>query len=1153
MRELEKTMQNHSHEPGHGSDHPDEAAIQAEHADRGATIAALNAKLAGKKGKLFWKTFEELSETPDFQKFVDDEFPNRATLLSVDRRKFLTLGGAAFAMAGLSGCRFLPQMKAVPYVRAPEEMVPGKPLMYTSTLTRGGYGFGVLVESHEGRPTKIEGNPAHPASYGATDVWAQAEILGMYDPDRSQSVMSNNEIASWDQFLAIAHDTMKAQTAGGGSGIAILSETVTSPTLVGQRKSFLAKYPAAKWVEYEPATRDNIYQGTKLAFGRPLSPVYQMKGAKVIVSLDSDFLLTDGNNSNVVYSRDFMSGRQIRTKGKSGVARPTMNRLYAFDTGYSLTGANADHRLPVKPSQVEGIARALYAAINGGTDTAAPAGVNRKVFDALVKDLKANVGAALMIPGDHQSAAVHALAHAINGLLGGIGKTVIYTAPIEFNPGNQIADLEALTASMNAGTVKALFILGGNPVYNAPADLGFAAAMNAKEGTTDKVPLRVRMGRYEDETTRYCHWHLPESHPLEAWGDARAFDGTASVVQPLIAPLYDSRSIIEIVAELTGEPQPGYDIVHDKWTATAATPAVAALSWETMLVKGVVSDTALPAVAVTPVSGLVAVLPAPAASPTLTNGQVEVAIRMDPSLYDGRYANNSWLQELPKPITTITWDNAAHMSPRTAVRLGIVREDNILAPIHDSLLTPLHNSAGESDARSVGDVNGKKLVTLEVGGGKVTLPVWVLPGVPDDTITVHLGFGRTAAGKVGNDQGSDTYAIRTSIGMGMAVASVSAVPGEYQISSTQAYHSLRGINEDGNRDIVQTATLEEYLEKHGVIAETQDVVYHAPEVRAFPTNNGTDTNFTNPDGSLGQDANLDGSKQASGSTVQADSFRKQWEYTDVTQSNDKGWQSLYPEYSNKGYNAWAMGIDLTTCIGCNSCAIACQAENNIPTVGKEQVGKGRHMHWLRIDHYYAGPDLDNVESYFQPLACVHCEKAPCEPVCPVAATVHSHEGINQMVYNRCIGTRYCSNNCPYKVRRFNFLKWTAGIGGPTTVNFDLPILKMLANPEVTVRGRGVMEKCTYCIQRINATRIESKKAEREIRDGEVVVACQQACPTQAISFGDINDPNSVVSQWRAEPHDYSLLSDLNTRPRTTYLSRIKNPNPEIATAAGGRA
>ena len=1083
-----------------------------------ADLTDLNARLTGKSGKKFWQSFEELAETETFQKWVEDEFPNRATLLQVDRRKFLTLGGAALGMAGLSGCRFLPQMKAVPYVRAPEELIPGKPLTYTSTFTRGGYALGVLVESHEGRPQKIEGNPNHPASLGATDVWTQAEILGLYDPDRSQAVTTNGEIASWDNFWGVADKTLSASASTGGADVAFLTESISSPTLVAQMADLLKRYPSAKWYQYEPITRDNVYAGTSAALGRPLSPVYALKAAKVIVSLDGDFLLT--MPGSVRYARDFADGRRIRAN------RTDMNRLYTIESGYTITGAMADHRFPVKPSQVEAIARALYAAVStGGASNSTPAGMDSKAFLAMAKDLTANRGAAVVVAGEEATAATHALVAAMNIALGAVGTTVNYTAPIEVSPGGQVAGLKALVDRINTGSVGTLFILGGNPVYNAPADLKFREALAPDKAGKSRVPFSVHLAPYEDETSQLCSWHLPLSHALETWGDARAFDGTASIVQPLIMPLYDTRSLHEVVANLIGQPQPGYDIVYNHWRSQYTGPNFAAW-WEKTLLTGVVPNSASPAVGgVAAAAGFEASLPAaPAAS------QMEIAFKPDTTLYDGRYANNSWLQELPKPISKITWDNAAHISPRTAKQLGII------------------GNTDENDAHDIADKTGKQMVTLQVGGRTLDMPVWILPGQPDDVVTVHLGFGRSAAGTVGNDQGFDTYTLRTSDALASAPVGVKMSGGKYDISSTQAHHTLKGINEENNRDIIHAGTIQEYIAKRGLIDQGEEVE-HSPSVTAFPKT-GADEGPSQgrADGALGQEPNMRGHNQVAEHETQADSYRKQWKYTDASSSNDKGWPTLYPEFSNKNYNAWGMGIDLTTCIGCNACTIACQSENNIPTVGKEQIGKGREMYWIRIDHYYAADSLDNVESYFQPLACVHCEKAPCEPVCPVAATVHSHEGLNQMVYNRCIGTRYCSNNCPYKVRRFNFLKWTAGIGGPTTVNYDLPVLKMLANPDVTVRGRGVMEKCTYCTQRINAARIEAKKAQREIVDGEIVTACQQVCPTNAIVFGDINNPNSEVSQWRKQPHDYLLLSELNTRPRTSYLAKIRNPNPDIETA-----
>ena len=1118
-------MTNHPHtHDSHSTESPDAATAKA------ARLTEMSTRLTGKSGKLFWKSFEELADTDEFKAWVEDEFPNRASLFQVDRRKFLTVSGAALAMAGLTGCRILPQTKAVPYVRAPEEMVVGKPLVFSSTLTRGGYGMGVLVESHEGRPTKIEGNPNHPASLGATDVWAQAEILNFYDPDRAQDVKTNDETASWDQFWGIARRALTSAGAGG-AGIALLTETVTSPTLIGLLKQFQTKYPASKWYQYEPLNRDNIYAGTTAFFGRPLSPVYKLDAAKVIVSLDSDFLLTDGNNSNVRYARDFAKGRRVR------IAKATMNRLYTFESAYTITGANADHHFGVKPSQIEGIARALNSAVSGG-DATAPSGVDAKVFAAVVSDLQANRGAAVVVPGDHCSPAVHALAHAINATLGAVGTTVVYHTPAEPNPGNQTENLKALVDAMNGGQVNALFILGGNPVYTAPADYKFREALLARNGDKDNVPFRVHLSQYEDETSQLCNWLLPEAHPLEVWGDARAFDGTASLVQPLIQPLYQGRAAMEVLSYLVDEPMESYDLVTTYWQKQGGAPTGTAFAswWERVLTRGVIPNTASAVVAPTPIAGFSAdALPA---SPT-TTGRIEVALRADPTLYDGRYANNSWLQELPKPISTITWDPAAYISPKTAKELGIVTDEN------------------DNAAYGIGQVTGKKIVTVEANGAKLDLPVWILPGQPDNVVSVPLGYGRTAAGRVGNNPDFNTYLLRTSANLSWAGGDVHATTTDYAISTTQAHHTMRGINEDRNRDVVRAGTLSEFVAKKGILVEEEKGA-RVPETTGFPANNHHDEEHetpqqTNPDGSLGQEPNLVGHNQSAGEEIVADSYRENWKYTDKSMSNEKGLPSLYPEFSNKDFNAWGMGIDLSTCIGCNACTIACQAENNIPTVGKEQVGKGREMHWIRIDHYYEGDTLDNVESHFQPLACVHCEKAPCEPVCPVAATVHSHEGLNQMVYNRCIGTRYCSNNCPYKVRRFNFLKWTAGLAGPTTINYDLPVLKMLANPDVTVRGRGVMEKCTYCVQRINAVRIEAKKAEREIRDGEVVTACQQVCPTQAIVFGDLNDPNSAVSQWRREPHDYLLLSELNTRPRTSYLSRIKNPNPELIGIGGSTA
>ncbi|MES2462839.1 MAG: TAT-variant-translocated molybdopterin oxidoreductase, partial [Armatimonadota bacterium] len=645
-------MQNEAHQH---EDQIDAAGNAAE-----TPLASLQAKLVGTKGRLFWRAFEQVAETPEFKEWIEDEFPNRASLLQANRRQFLTLGGAALAMAGLTGCRVMPQTKAVPYVRSPEEVVPGNAMVFASTLTRGGYATGVLVESHEGRPTKIEGNPRHPASLGSTDVFEQAEILTMYDPDRSQAVTHNGEISAWDNVVGVLREVTRKADGNGGAGMHLLTDTVTSPLLASQMQQILKRYPNAQWHRYEPAGRDNVHAGTQLAFGRPLNPVYRLRGAKVIISLDGDFLKT--LPGNVRYAREFADGRRVRAN------RTVMNRLYVAESSYSITGTMADHRFAIKPSEVEQFARALHARVTGEGTADAPASVKAEVLDAMVRDLQANRGASVVIPGDEASPAVHAIAHALNGALGAIGTTVIYTAPVEANIDNGVASLKALGDAANAGRVQSLFILGGNPVYNAPRDLNFADALISKDGKK-KIPLIVRLGQYEDETSAYADWHVPEAHPLEAWSDARAFDGTVSIVQPLIAPLFDSRSVHEFLAELIGQPKPGYDILLAHYRANyRPTGAVAFEKWfQTVLHDGVVPNTALPAVAVTAPTGLLARLPAPAAGSGL-----EIAFRLDPTVWDGRYANNSWLQEIPKPITTLVWDNAAIISPATAQKVNLV-------------------------------------------------------------------------------------------------------------------------------------------------------------------------------------------------------------------------------------------------------------------------------------------------------------------------------------------------------------------------------------------------------------------------------------------------------------------------------------------------
>jgi MoCo/4Fe-4S cofactor protein with predicted Tat translocation signal len=963
-----------------------------------------------------WRSLEELAADPEVALLLEREFPERAGewLDPVGRRSFLKLMGASLALAGLTSCTSPPGNTIVPYARAPEELIPGKPLFYATAFAQGGIATGLLVESHEGRPTKIEGNPQHPASLGATDAFAQASILSLYDPDRSQTVTNGGQASSWNAFVAALTSRLLASTLPQGAGLRILTETVTSPTLAWQIGKLLAQYPQAKWVQYEPAGRDAVRQGSRLAFGEVVNTVYQLDKAEVVLTLGSDLLAV--GPGHLRYARDVFARRRI----ESG----PLSRLYAVDSVPTLTGAIADHRLSLRQQEMEAAAWTLARAL--GVEEAGTAGVSLLPTEAAwmaaaALDLKSHRGAALVVAGDEQPPVVHALAHAINRSLGGVGQTVLYTDPVEADPSDQTAALAALAGDMRAGRVETLLILGGNPAYTAPADLAFAEAL-------EKVPFRAHLGLEDDETSARCHWHLPEAHYLEAWGDLRAHDGTVTIQQPLIAPLYGGHSAHELLAVLLGEAAPsGYDILRAYWLTRL--PQNFERSWRTALHDGVVAGTALPAR--TPAWKPTFAATAPAAP------AFEILFRPDPTIWDGRFANNGWLQELPKPLTKLTWDNAAVIGPATAARLGLTNED---------------------------------VVELALGGRSVQAPVWILPGHPADSVTVHLGYGRPRSGRAGSAAGFDAYRLRTAAAPWSATGLAVKKTGQrVRLASTQQHPAMEG------RNPVRVGTAEELRQDPHFIQEM-------------------------------------------GEAPAAD-------------------ETMYPAHPAEGYR-WGMAIDLGACIGCGACVAACQAENNTPVVGKDQVLLGRAMHWIRVDRYYAGPP-QAPDTLHQPMLCHHCENAPCEPVCPVGATVHSSEGLNDMVYNRCVGTRYCSNNCPYKVRHFNFLQYA---------DHETPTLRLLHNPNVTVRSRGVMEKCTYCVQRINAARIRAKEEDREIKDGDVVTACQGACPTQAIVFGNLNDPTSRVSQAKASARNYGVLADLNTRPRTTYLARLRNPNPEMEKA-----
>ncbi len=976
-------------------------------------LAEIRRRLAARSGRELWRSLEELAETGEFVEFLHHEFPRQAAglLAALDRREFLKVMAASFAFAGLGACTRQPEEKVVPYVRQPEPIVLGEPLYFATAMPLEGFATGVVVESHEGRPTKIEGNPQHPASLGATDPVTQASILTLYDPDRSQVITSAGAIRPWSAFREALDAALAAERARGGAGLRLLTETVTSPTLARQIRDLQKAFPQARWHQWEPAGRDAVRAGARLAFGEYVETRYQLEQADVILALDADPL--GWGPARLRYTRDFVRRRRPNDPAVG------MSRVYAAESMPSLTGAMADHRLRVRAVEVEPLARTVAAAL--GMPRVGGSALHAEWARAVARDLAHHQGASVVMPGEQQPPAVHALAHAMNQYLANVGRTVVHTEPVEAEPTDQAASLDELVRAMDAGAVELLVILGANPVLTAPADLRFGDRLQ-------RVPLRVQLSLYDDETTALCHWHVPEAHYLESWGDVRAYDGTASIIQPLIAPLYGGKTAHELLAALAGADRPTHDLVRETWKGQHPGADFEEF-WRSALHDGIVPGTALrPRRLALRGAGV----PAPAAAPA--GGALEIVFRPDPYVHDGRFANNGWLQELPKPITKLTWDNAALLAPATAERLGIANED---------------------------------VVELRYRDRTVQAPIWIIPGHAADSVTVHLGYGRARGGRVANGAGFDAYRLRTAEAPHFAIGLTMRKTDErYRLATTQNHQTMEG------RPIVRTMSLETYRAHPDFAREMAEEPPHA--------------------------------------------------------------LSLYPERALEGY-AWGMAIDLGACIGCNACAVACQAENNIAVVGKTEVTRGHHMNWIRIDRYYAG-DLDDPGILHQPVPCMHCENAPCEVVCPVNATVHDREGLNVQVYNRCVGTRYCSNNCPYKVRRFNFFLYS---------DWTTESLRLARNPEVTVRSRGVMEKCTYCVQRINRARIQAEKEDRPIRDGEIQTACQQACPAEAIVFGDINDPRSRVARLKADPLNYTLLGEVNTRPRTTYLAAVRNPNPQL--------
>ncbi len=984
-----------------------------------------------KKGdpKQYWRSLAELENSasevterqPEFPEGTFDP-PNRVT-----RRNFLTMMSASLALAGV-GCFRKPLEKIVPYVIQPEEVIPGVAQHYATTMPFGLDAFGLVVESHEGRPTKIEGNKNHSSSLGGTNPLIQASILGLYDPDRSKITLNHGSDSSWDDFVTFWRKAHLHFAETKGAGLAVLSEAFSSPTMARLKAEFLSQFPQAVWVTYEPVSDENIYEGVRIASGKPLRPVYSYGKADVIVSLDSDFLF--GESDNVAAARGFADGRRITSE------HDTMNRLYVAEGVFSLTGTMADHRLRVESSQIAPLAAALAAELSrrglqipiaGRLGSYSDTSFDKKWLAAAASDLIAAKGKGVVVAGRRQPPIVHALALAINQALGNVGATVSYREITDCEVPSRAA-LGDLTKKMLNSQVDTVVIIGGNPVYDAPADLDFVNALA-------QVPNRIGLGMYLDETADTMIWHLPQAHYLESWGDARSADGTASVIQPLILPLFGGHSSVELLGLLaSGIEGRGYDIVRQTWNKFLT--GSFERNWEGVLFEGRLAYSALPLVTPAVDDSAMAQLinQGGLKASAQSTGTFEVVFAQSAMLYDGRFANNGWLQEAPHPVTKITWDNVALISPAAARELNV---DN-------------------------GDI-----VKITVDGNSIKIPAWIQPGQAERTVTLDLGYGRRLSGRVGKNIGVDVYPIRTTSSSDF-VSGVAITPNgrTCKISTTQDHDVMEG------RPLVREATLAEYRQKPTF---AQNVVEHPPL------------------------------------------------------------QSLWTEYDYSKGNQWGMTVDLTTCIGCAACALACQSENNTVVVGKKQVGKGRRMHWIRVDRYYQGTS-DDPEVVHQVVACQHCENAPCEQVCPVAATLHDSEGLNLQVYNRCIGTRYCSNNCPYKVRRFNFFNYTK----------DTPeIVRMAMNPDVTVRSRGVMEKCTFCLHRINRAKIKAKLDGRELHDGEVVTACQQACPTGAIVFGNIVDANSRVSQTKKQNRNYALLDELNTKPRLSYLARIRNPNPNL--------
>lgn len=987
---------------------------------------SLRGELDGRRGVQYWRSLEELAEQPQFAEFLADEFPRWHALWEapVARRRVLKLMAASLALAGLTGCENQPEEQIVPYVDMPEGLTPGVPRQYATTALVDGYAHGVLAQTHEGRPVKLEGNPEHPSTLGACDIFSQASVLSLYDPDRASAVKQRGHVAPYRDFLADLQSQRVAWNASQGEGLAIVTGSLTSPSELAQLQVLLTRWPQARWHRHIAVDRSTVYDGTQALFGTPVEPVYRLERARVVVSLDADVL--QSQPGFLRYARDLMAGRRPRDNDN------TLTRLYVAEATPTITGSVADHRLRLRSDRVETLARQLASVLGieglgieglgtEGVGTSEPA-IDDAWLNTVAADLERHAPDVALVAGDQQPAAVHAIVQAINHRLGAYGTTVTAIEPVDAS--HRAQPLAALVESMRGDEIDSLIVMGTNPAYSAPGELGFADACS-------RVPWRCHFGETFDETARLMHWHIPATHPLETWGDARAHDGTVSLLQPLIRPLHGGLTPLQFYRSLLdgvgGDPR---ELLMAFWREHGTAGDFDA-RWRRWLHDGMIAGSAATPGSVTPQPNWQAALNASAP----IDAELVLQLSPDPALWDGRHANNGWLQELPRPLTKLTWDNALLIAPALAEARGL----------------------GEGD-----------VVRLRVAERHVEVPVYILPGMPDDSVTLTLGHGRPAAGHVAEGIGSDAYQLQRGATRWAMPASLEATGERRELATTQNHHAIEG------RDLIRVATLGAYRNNP---CFAQHEIPH---------------------------------------------------------------ESLYPEpwpTERKSQYAWGMVIDLSSCIGCNACVTACQAENNVPIVGPEEVKRGREMHWIRIDRYFEGP-LDDPQLVFQPVTCMHCENAPCEYVCPVGATQHTASGLNAMVYNRCVGTRYCSQNCPYKVRRFNWFQYTG-----QEATYSVP--KAVQNPEVTVRARGVMEKCTYCVQRIMRKTLDTELEKRDLADGELQTACQQTCPTQAIVFGDLNREDSDVSRLKRHPLHYAMLAHLNVRPRTSYLAAVTNPNPAL--------